>query len=119
MIEIQDGFGHYQQNGGVLSLRDYGRIKNGSEGLSWSVRSSSSQVERMAKNCGLELTEDQIDLYAVLREIEEDEVERDENGRSIRGLSDQAILAEVLLLTGDEEGLGKVKGFYKNIFEKH
>ncbi len=123
--EIQDGgFESYKEKGGVLTARDYKRVKGKEEegGLDSANFRSVGVAERMAANCGIDLTAEQAEMYGYLREIDESEVQREkdketnEYKRSILGLSDEEVLDQVFLLTEDEENRAKLRSFYKNVF---
>lgn len=69
------------------------------------------QAIGMARFCGIELTQEQIDLYVKWRK----ELPSPEGKKWM--LSDQRLLAEVMKSTGDQVGYQQIVDKYPNIFE--
>ncbi len=85
--------------------------------------SSLAQVENMARFSKVPITQEQKDLYAVLRDMTGETEERSDSPPETPGtvpvwaLTDQRLLAEVILLTGDMTKRDSFTGVYPNIFK--
>lgn len=115
------GFEVYGEKGGKLASEfyegarfflEYGGCMDRREN-----ESSFFQVELMGKHTGLDFTDKQKMLYVYLRELPVRSRTEEEIRRNVSpwGLSDQELMAEVLLLTGDVDNCQEFKGFYSSI----
>lgn len=126
MEETLNNPGNYQEYrniGGEFSEEDYlealSILSNKEEKPGTVARASLNQAESMARFANLPVTTEQRYLYAVLRERPLREVKKEVIPGEIipvESLSDQRILAEVFLLTGDLVNYEYFKSSYPNIF---
>lgn len=126
-IDVTDGdYKGYRDKGGTLKKHDYKIaelfLRETSETAEKRAPNTArtAQIKNESERAGISVSPKEIELYCLLRDqmrSNEDETRNKEGGRSAQQLSDQELVAEILLLTGRTDDLQKFREYFNNIFK--
>jgi hypothetical protein len=108
----ENSFKEYALQGGILNKKDYADALLRAKNIKNINQSTMAQAENMARVAGISLTDEELSLYAVLREDIPEGKDKDHYTQK----NDQRLFAEVLRMLGDAESLQKLISRHPNIF---
>jgi hypothetical protein len=95
--EIARGYDKYAASGGILSQEEYRRVMKRAEAETTPNSMWSAHANSMARAAGITLSPETAAIYGILRDEKPDPEKK-----RYSELSDQKLLAEALLIIGDE-----------------